>query len=85
VVARPRLFENERATPPPAAMLRAGSFGEGGWLKAMRLEGYTFWTPRWPRALEVDQCAIQDHEEDPSLPVLVFLVSTTNHAKEGTA
>jgi len=36
-VARPRLFE-------------LGTLGEGGWLKAMRLEGYAPRAPRRPRS-----------------------------------
>lgn len=46
-VARPRLYENSYGTRRPQRRLFAlDSLGEGGWLKAMRMGGYT---PRRPR------------------------------------
>ncbi len=40
-VARPRLFENtHRLNRPQRRLFPLDELGEGGWLKAMRLEGY---------------------------------------------
>ena len=85
MVARPRLFETRGLHHPKQRCIALDSLGEGGWLKVMRLKEFTFWIPRWPRAHQDASCAIQDHAEDPSLPMLVFLVSTTSHVKGGTA
>ena len=49
-VGRPRLFETPR-TLRQARLFALDALGEGGWLKAMRVEVYTFWTLRWLRAL----------------------------------
>ena len=52
-VARPRLFENSHGLRRPQQRLFAlDALGEGGWLKAMRLEGYAPRAPRRPHALQ---------------------------------
>jgi hypothetical protein len=52
-VTRPRLFENSHGLNRPQRRLFAlDSLGEGGWLKAMRLEGYAPRRPRGPLALQ---------------------------------
>jgi putative transposase len=52
-VTRPRLFENSHGLNRPRRRLFAlDSLGEGGWLKAMRLEGYAPRRPRGPLALQ---------------------------------
>jgi hypothetical protein len=57
-VGRPRLFE---ATYPPQPRLFAlGVLGEGGWLKAMRLEGYA---PRAPKRSQALQGALFTYAE----------------------
>lgn len=50
-VSRPRLFEISYSPPQPRLFdLRV--LGEGGWLKAMRLEGYAPRAPRRPWAFQ---------------------------------
>ncbi|MBA3424204.1 MAG: hypothetical protein H0U04_06580 [Rubrobacter sp.] len=52
-MARPRHFENSHGTSRPQRRLFAlDSLGEGGWLKAMRLEGYAPRAPRHSQALQ---------------------------------
>ena len=52
-VAGARLFENSHGLRRPQQRLFAlDSLGEGGWLKAMRLEGYAPRAPRRPQALQ---------------------------------
>jgi transposase-like protein len=52
-VARPRLFENSHGLNRPQRRLFAlDALGEGGWLKALRLEGYAPRAPRRPPALQ---------------------------------
>jgi transposase len=52
-VARPRLFESSHKLRRPQQRLFAlDSLGEGGWLKAMRLEGYAPRAPRRPPGLQ---------------------------------
>ena len=52
-VARPRLFENSHGLRRSQRRLFAlDALGEGGWLKAMRLEGYAPRAPRRPQALQ---------------------------------
>ena len=52
-VARPRLFENSHALRRSQRRLFAlDSLGVGGWLKALRLEGYAPRAPRRPLALQ---------------------------------
>jgi len=58
-VGRPRLFETPRALPQPR-LFALDSLGEGGWLKALRLEGYAPRTPRRPEGLQ--QALIAYHE-----------------------
>ena len=52
-VERPRLFEtsHQRSWPQPR-LFRLDALGEGGWLKALRLEGYAPRGPRRPEALQ---------------------------------
>lgn len=51
-VARPRLFENSHALRRPQRRAFAlDSLGEGGWLKARRIEGYAPRASRRPLAL----------------------------------
>ena len=50
-VARPRLFETPHATPQPK-LFALDALGDGGWLKALRLEAYAPRRPRRPRALQ---------------------------------
>ena len=50
-VGRPRLFGTSAAVPQPR-LFGLDVLGEGGWLKAMRLEGYAPRAPRRPRALQ---------------------------------
>ena len=58
-VGWPRLFEVPY--PPPQPRLFAlGVLGEGGWLKAMRLEGYAPMGPRRPEGLQ--QALFAHHE-----------------------
>lgn len=58
-VGRPRLFE--APYPPPQPRLFAlGVLGEGGWLKAMRLEGYA---PRAPKRSQALQGALFTYAE----------------------
>jgi hypothetical protein len=52
-VARPRLFETSHGLRRPQQRLFAlDTLGEGGWLKAMRLEGYATRAPRRPHGLQ---------------------------------
>ena len=52
-VARPQLFETSHGLRRPQQRLFAlDSLGEGGWLKALRLDGYA---PRAPRGLQALQ------------------------------
>lgn len=52
-VARPMLFESSHKLRRPQQRLFAlDSLGEGGWLKAMRLEGYAPRAPRRPMGLQ---------------------------------
>src|SRR5215211_3250112 len=52
-VARPRLFENSHGLRRPQCRLFAlDSLGEGGWLKALRLEEYAPRAPRRPQAVQ---------------------------------
>jgi len=52
-VARPRLFENSHGLNRPQRRLFAlDALGEGGWLKALRLEGHAPRPPRRPPALQ---------------------------------
>jgi len=52
-VARPKLFETSyRLGLPQQRLFALDALGEGGWLKAMRLEGYALRTPRRPQALQ---------------------------------
>ena len=53
------LFETPRALPQ-ARLFALDALGEGGWLKAMRLEGYAPRTPRWPLGLQ--QTLFAHHE-----------------------
>jgi transposase len=50
-MGRPRLFETSRV-PAQERLFGLDSLGEGGWLKAMRLEGYAPRAPRRPDALQ---------------------------------
>ncbi len=51
-VARPRIFENSHGlTRPQQRLFALDALGEGGWLKALRLEGYAPSRAR-PRALQ---------------------------------
>ncbi len=58
-VGRPRLFETPRALPQPW-LFALDALGEGGWLKAMRLEGYARRSPRRPEGLQ--QALFAHHE-----------------------
>ena len=52
-VTRPRLFENSHGlNHPQRRLFTLDSLGEGGWLKALRLEGYAPRRPRGPLALQ---------------------------------
>ncbi len=52
-VARPQLFETSHGLRRPQQRLFAlDSLGEGGWLKALRLDGYTPRAPRGPQVLQ---------------------------------
>ena len=52
-VEKPRLFENSHGLRRPQCRLFAlDSLGEGGWLKALRLEGYAPRAPRRPKAVQ---------------------------------
>ena len=52
-VGRPRLFENSHGLRRPQRRLFAlDALGEGGWLKAMRLDGCAPRAPRRPQALQ---------------------------------
>ena len=52
-VARPRLFENSHGLYRSQRRLFAlDALGEGGWLKALKLDGYAPRAPRRPRALK---------------------------------
>ena len=52
-VARPRLFENSHGLRRPQQRLFAlDALGEGGWLKALKLEGYVPRAPRRPLAVQ---------------------------------
>ncbi len=52
-VARPRLFENSHGLRRPQQRLFAlDALGEGGWLKALKLEGYAPRAPRRPLAVQ---------------------------------
>lgn len=53
-MGRPRIFEASRA-PAQERLFGLDSLGEGGWLKAMRLEGYA---PRAPRRSDALQQAL---------------------------
>jgi len=50
-LARPRLFGFSRARPQPR-LFALDALGETGWLKALKLEGYSPRAPRRPRALQ---------------------------------
>ena len=50
-VGSPRLFEVPRVLPQPR-LFALDALGDGGWLKAMRLEGYTPRSPRRPEGLQ---------------------------------
>jgi len=50
-VRRPRLFETSAAAAQPK-LFGLDALGEGGWLKALRLEGYAPRRPRGPLALQ---------------------------------
>ena len=55
-VARPRLFENSHALRRPQRRLFAfDTLGAGGWLEALRLEGYAPRAPRRPAALGLER------------------------------
>jgi len=49
--AWPKLFETPRALLQPWHFV-LDAFGEGGWLKAMSLEGYAPRAPRWSLGLQ---------------------------------
>ena len=52
-VARPRLFENPHGLSRPQRRLFAlDALGEGGWLTALRLDGYSPRAPRRPQPLQ---------------------------------
>jgi putative transposase len=52
-VSRPRLFENSHELNRPQQRLFAlDALGEGGWPKALRLDGYAPRAPRGPQALQ---------------------------------
>ena len=52
-VTRPRLFENSHGLRRPQQRLFAlDALGEGGWLKALKLEGYVPRAPRRPLAVQ---------------------------------
>ena len=53
-LTRPRLFETPYALPQPR-LFELGTLGEAGWLKALRLDGYSPRRPGPPQAL---QCAL---------------------------
>ncbi len=50
-VGKPRLFETSWALPHPR-LFALDALGEGGWLKALRLEGYAPRSPRRPEGLQ---------------------------------
>lgn len=50
-VGRPRLFETLRVLAQPR-LFALDSLGDGGWLKALRLEGYAPRGPRRPEGLQ---------------------------------
>ena len=50
-VTNPRLFATGRGTPQPKLFALDEVLGEGGWLKALRLEGYALRRRRTPQAL----------------------------------
>jgi hypothetical protein len=53
MVTRPKIFESSHGRNRPQQRLFAmDALGEGGWLKAMRLEGYAPRAPRRPQALQ---------------------------------
>ena len=58
-VARPRLFESPRVLTQPR-LFALDALGDGGWLKALRLEGYTPRTSRRPEGLQ--QALFSYHE-----------------------
>ena len=52
-VGRAKLFETSyRREPPQRRLFALAELGEGGWLKALRLEGYAPRAPRRPRGLQ---------------------------------
>lgn len=51
-VDRPRLFGTALARPQPLRLFALDELGEGGWLKAMRLEGYAPRAPPGPGSLQ---------------------------------
>jgi transposase len=51
-VGRPRLFGASQARPQPLRLFALDDLGEGGWLKAMRLEGYAHRAPRGPGSVQ---------------------------------
>ena len=65
-VGKPRLFEAPRALRQPR-LFALDSLGEGGWLKALRLEGYAHRAPRRPMGLQ--QTLFPYHEAWGSSPV----------------
>lgn len=55
-VARPRLFDTSHGLRQPQHRLFAlDSLGEGGWLKALRLDGYAPRAPRRPATLALQE------------------------------
>jgi hypothetical protein len=50
-LTRPRLFGSSRVRPQPR-LFALDALGEEGWLKALKLEGYSPRSPRRPRALQ---------------------------------
>ncbi len=50
-VGRPRLFGTSGAPPQPE-LFALDALDAGGWLKALRLEGYASHTPRGARSLQ---------------------------------
>ena len=50
-VARPKLFETSYALPQ-LKLFALGTLGQGGWLKALKLDGYAPRRPWRPQALQ---------------------------------
>jgi hypothetical protein len=51
-VGRPRLFGTHAEAVPQPRLFGLDALGEGGWLKALKLEGYATRRPRGPLALQ---------------------------------